>query len=54
MIFDNRSTPLTEDEILRTEKYGISREQQLRTRKLMENNMLGPVESNAVNLEITK
>lgn len=53
VVFDDRLSPLTEENIRSSEKYGISRQQQLRTHKLIEKDRLGPVESNSVSIEVT-
>lgn len=51
--FDDRLSSKSEDSIKSAENNGISREQQLKTRKLIDADRLGPVESNEVRIEVT-
>lgn len=53
VVYDDSPWPLTEENIRSSEKYGISRKDKLENQRFAEENALGPVQSNIVNLEVT-
>ncbi len=53
VVYDDRPSPLTEENIRSSEKYGISRKDEVENQKFAEENALGPVQSNIVSVEVT-